>query len=202
MGAWAQSEIDHWEAVVQDGTFWSYLIPTGQPTPYWMDDNFNDEMWPVGPSGFGYGDGDDATVVPATSSIYLRHSFELDNLDAYLQAVFAMDYDDGYVAYLNGVEIARENAGLPGEDVAWDATLDDWHEAVLYTGGTPELVPLDVSSILQEGTNVLAVEVHNANPGSSDLTARPFLFVGTVSHSSSPLGLSALAFLPSASMCF
>ena len=140
----AQSDIDHWEAVVQDGT-WSYLIPTGQPTPYWTDDTFNDEMWRW-PSGFGYGDGDDATVVPPTSSIYLRHTFELDNLEGYLQAVFAMDYDDGYVAYLNGVEIARENAGLPGEDVARDATLDDWYEAVLYSGGTPELVPLDVSS--------------------------------------------------------
>ena len=80
VGVSAQSDIDHWEAVVQDGTVWSYLIPTGQPTPYWTDDTFNDEMWPVGPSGFGYGDGDDATVVPPTSSIYLRHTFELDKL--------------------------------------------------------------------------------------------------------------------------
>jgi hypothetical protein len=174
-----QSDIDHWEAVAQDGSVWSYLVPSGQPTPFWKDNLFNDEMWPVGPSGFGYGDGDDETVVPVTPSIYLRHTFELGGLDDYPQAVFAMDYDDGYVAYLNGVEIARENAGLPGENVAWDATLDDWHEAVLYSGGTPELFPLDVFSAFQEGTNVLAVEVHNANPGSSDLTARPFLFVGT-----------------------
>ena len=27
VGVWGQADIDHWEAVVQDGTFWSYLLP-------------------------------------------------------------------------------------------------------------------------------------------------------------------------------
>lgn len=58
-----QSDIDHWEAVAQDGSVWSYLVPSGQPTPFWKDNVFNDEMWPVGPSGFGYGDGDGQVTV-------------------------------------------------------------------------------------------------------------------------------------------
>ena len=174
-----QAQTDHWEAVVQDGTTWHYLIPTAQPIQYWIENNFNDDAWAVGPSGFGYGDGDDATVVPTTTSIYLRHEFTMDNLAAIEEAVFAIDYDDGFVAYLNGTEIARGNCGNPGDLVAWDATLSVDQEAVLYNGGTPDYVILDPSSALVDGLNTLAIEVHNVGPGSSDLTARPFLFLGT-----------------------
>ena len=99
----AQAPVDHWEAVVQDGTMWKYLIPTFQPVGYWMSGNFADNTWDEGPAGFGYGDGDDATEVPVTTSIYLRHKFDLDDPSAFSRAVLAVDYDDGYVAYLNAV---------------------------------------------------------------------------------------------------
>ena len=174
-----QAQTDHWEAVVQDGTTWRYLIPSFEPIQYWSEPSFNDETWEVGPSGFGYGDGDDATVVPTTTSIYLRHQFMLDNLAAIEEAVFAMDYDDGYVAYLNGVEIARGNCGNPGDFVAWNATLTGDQEAVLYSGGTPDYDQPGSCHCLVQGMNTLAIEVHNVGPGSSDLTARPFLFLGT-----------------------
>ena len=56
-----------------------------------------------------------------------------------------MDYDDGFVAYLNGVEIARGNTGLPGEFVAWNQALATDHEAVLYQGGVPDAYAVDLS---------------------------------------------------------
>ena len=65
----------------------------------------------MGPSGFGYSDGDDATTVPTTPSLYLRRTFDVENLEQWLDAQFFMDYDDGFVAYLNGVEIARATRG-------------------------------------------------------------------------------------------
>ena len=172
----AQSPIDHWEAVAMDGTTWSYLVPNAQPVPYWMFGNFAATGWEEGISGFGFGDGDDATEIPPAHSIYMRHTFEVADVSEFSHAVFSMDYDDGFVAYLNGTEIARANAGEPGEVLAWDAILDDWHEAVLYAGGTPELVEVN-PSLLLEGPNVLAVEVHNNTVSSSDLTARPFFLV-------------------------
>ena len=135
--ALAQGPVDHWEAVAQDGTSWSYLIPQSQPLPYWMFGNFAETGWSEGVSGFGYGDGDDATEISPAHSIYLRHTFNLDDLSAFVDARFAMDYDDGYVAYLNGTEIGRGNAGAPGEVLAWDAVLDGWHEAVLYAEAPP-----------------------------------------------------------------
>ena len=171
------AQVDHWEAVVQDGSTWDYLLPTSQPVPYWMFSNFGASGWLQGASGFGYGDGDDATVIPASHSIYMRHVFDIEDAANFPAAMLAVDYDDGFVAYLNGTEIARGNAGEPGEVLAWDAILDGWHEAVLYAGGTPDLVDLN-PGLLVSGTNVLAVEVHNNSLSSSDFTARPFLFVG------------------------
>ena len=171
------AQVDHWEAVVQDGSTWDYLLPTSQPVPYWMFSNFGASGWLQGASGFGYGDGDDATVIPASHSIYMRHVFDLEDAANFPAAMLAVDYDDGFVAYLNGTEIARGNAGEPGEVLAWNAILDGWHEAVLYAGGTPDLVDLN-PGLLVSGTNVLAVEVHNNSLSSSDFTARPFLFVG------------------------
>ena len=169
--------VDHWEAVVQDGTAWRYLVPQSQPQPFWMFGSFSEAGWSQGVSGFGYGDGDDATEIGAAHSIYLRHTFNLSDPTSFSAATFAIDYDDGYVAYLNGTEIGRGNAGEPGEVLAWNALLDGWHEAELYSGGTPDLIGLEVG-LLVPGENVLAVEVHNNNISSSDFTARPFLFLG------------------------
>ena len=178
----AQSNIDHWEAVVLDGSTWNYLIPASQPDASWLLPEFDDSQWLEGNSGFGYGDDDDETIVDPTMSIYLRHQFELEDLGVMDSALFFMDYDDGFVAYLNGIEMTRGNAGEPGEFVAWDQNLPIDHEAVLYSGGIPDANPIDFASLLLEGTNTLAIEVHNVNPGSSDLTARPFLMIGSTSE--------------------
>jgi hypothetical protein len=179
IGMNAQQDIDHWEAVVMDGTFWHYLVPTSQPNAAWNTPEFNDDSWLEGPSGFGYGDGDDATIVSTTPSLYLRHTFQVENIDSWLDVDFFMDYDDGFVAYLNGTEIARGNAGDTGTFIAWNQNLATDHEAVLYAGGIPPIFDFDFAGLLVEGENTLSIELHNVNPTSSDLTARPFLMVGT-----------------------
>ena len=178
----AQEEVDHWEAPILDGTSWQYLVPNEQPAAEWTTPGFNDSFWPDGPSGFGYGDGDDATVVPTTSSLYLRHTFLVDDLEMWLDVDFLMDYDDGFIAYLNGMEIARGNAGQTGDFIAWNQNLATDHEAVLYAGGIPPSFEFDFAALLVEGSNTLAIELHNVNPTSSDLTARPFLMVGTTAN--------------------
>ena len=178
----AQENVDHWEAAVLDGTSWHYLVPMEQPAAAWATTGFNDSFWPEGPSGFGYGDGDDATVVSSTSSLYLRHIFLVENLESWIDVDFLMDYDDGFIAYLNGTEIARGNAGQTGDFIAWNQNLATDHEAVLYAGGIPPSFEFDFAPLLVEGSNTLAIELHNVNPTSSDLTARPYLMVGTTAN--------------------
>jgi hypothetical protein len=83
-----------------------------------------------------------------------------------------MRYDDGYVAYLNGAEIARKSmAGTPGTKPAFDAPGTD-HE----TNATFEDVVLCGSALnLVSGDNVLAIQGHNVNLTSSDFTLFPVL---------------------------
>ena len=71
------SQIDHWESVVLPGDNWDYLVPTSQPSTNWNQSGFDSSSWSTGPSGFGFGDGDDATVIPITMSVYIRKTFEI-----------------------------------------------------------------------------------------------------------------------------
>lgn len=169
----------HHESILRRGDNMRYFVPSGPMSADWMTSRFDDSNWAEGPSGFGYGDSDDATIVPATPSLFVRARFDLANLEDVLYALLHVDYDDGFVAYLNGREIARSNLGLPGTPPAWDQLADLDHEANLYRGLPPErfVIP-NIHALLSPSRNVLAVEVHNSTAESSDLTIIPFLTLG------------------------
>ena len=66
-------QIDHWETAVYEYNSWSYLVPDAPVDEAWNTLDFDAGDWSTGPGGFGYGDGDDNTVVPpGTVSIYQR----------------------------------------------------------------------------------------------------------------------------------
>lgn len=123
----------------------------------------------------GYGDADDNTILPTNSqTVYMRHAFNIVDTAQIDQLLLAMDYDDGFAVYLNGVEIARN--GL-NPNPAWNDFASIDHEALMYQNMVPEYFNVP-QGILLNGNNVLAVEVHNFSATSSDLTARPFLLAG------------------------
>lgn len=174
------SQIDHYESVILPGDDWHYLVATSQPQTDWYSPNFEDVSWPSNPSGFGYADGDDATEVAAgTMSVYLRKAFEIVDIDDIENVFLDIDYDDGFVAYLNGTEIGR-SSNLQNQIPDFNGGTNGDHEALLYQGGVPERVNVDVS-LLSAGENLLAVEVHNANNTSSDLSIIPVLSIGIIS---------------------
>ncbi|MDW3192666.1 MAG: CotH kinase family protein [Cytophagales bacterium] len=177
----AFGQVDHWESVVLPEDSWQYLVPDEQPDVSWTSLSFDDSNWSTGNSGIGYGDGDDATLIDATLSLYMRYEFEIVTVDEIESLLLDMDFDDGFVAYLNGTEIAR--AFVSGDVPAFDQGANDFHEAKLYTGQVPDRFEVD-HELLVNGTNVLAVEVHNENINSSDLTALPVLSVGLNTSSS------------------
>lgn len=172
----ALAQINHWESVILEGDELQYLLPTSQPSDEWIQQSFDDSSWGVGNSGFGYGDDDDNTILPdGTASVYMRKSFSIINLSAIEGVFLHLDYDDSFVAYLNGVEIARDL--ITGNPPQFDQFSDGLHEALLYQGFVPEQFDIDVS-LLIEGENILAIEVHNESTTSSDLSAIPILSVG------------------------
>src|SRR6478735_6363644 len=134
--------INHWESPVLAGDTWKWLEPTGTITG-WTDTTYDDSAWGSGPGGMGYGDGDDGTTIPGTISVYMRKTFTVTDTSKLLYAVFNADYDDGFVAYLNGVEIARSYLGVGGSTVLFNQPADGLHEAQVYSGGDYEYYAID-----------------------------------------------------------
>ena len=191
-----------WSTVVDRGDEWKYVIPNASTPANWKTNGFTDSDWKIGISGFGYGDDDDSTMLSeGTISVYLRSTFNVDDLSAIERGILHIDYDDAFVAYLNGIEISRANIGVSGDNVIFNqSALNSNHEAKMYNGGKPEVFLIDdIKNLLVEGVNVLAVEVHNAGSGSSDLTAIPFFTLGYTSFEGSPYTNSLLD-LPSSSI--
>lgn len=188
--------INHWETAINASTTWRYLLPTTQPSATWKNTSFNDATWQTGAGGIGYGDSDDATITAnGTVSVYMRKTFTVTDTSALKEAILNIDYDDGFVAYLNGTEIAR--SGLTGVPPAYNESATD-HEAVMYNNGLPEAYTIGyntLKTLIIQGTNVLAVEVHNASSFSSDLSAIPFLSFG-ISNANSYFGATPSWFVP------
>ncbi len=178
---------DHWETAVYADDEWVYLIPESELLSDWNTIGFDDSDWSTGPGGFGYGDEDDGTEIDSALSVYLRRIFAVTDPADLFSAILHADYDDGFVAYLNGTEIGRSfNLGEPGTFVPYDETTSTDHEAQLYWGGYPDAYTLDslqLASLLTAGENVLAVQVHNVGITSSDMSSNFYLSFGIADES-------------------
>lgn len=158
----------------------------------WTVSAFNDSSWTSSFGGVGYETGTgyqsfiSLDVGPQMSglrtSCLIRIPFTpaVGSLTGKTSATLRIQYDDGYVAYLNGVEIDRKNfTGSPDGDSAASAQHADG-EAIVYQS-------VDVSSFLnliQEGQeNILAIHGVNFGTSSSD-----FLINAELEVSSAPAG--------------
>lgn len=162
----------NWRTAVMADDVFHYIIPDASVPSGWNTLDYDVQSWETGQAGFGYGDDDDVTVVPeGTTVIYVRKNFEISDTELIIDAICHVDYDDGFVAYLNGTEICRDNVdGTP----TWSSFSAGNHDAV----GTPDAFELDMSllsSLLVQGDNVFAIEVHNVSLSSSDLSLIPYL---------------------------
>jgi hypothetical protein len=173
-----------WNTLIDRGQEWSYIIPTTEPNANWNTIGYDDSNWQKGNSGFGYGDEDDNTELEPCLSVFIRKKFEVTDISSVTNMVLHMDYDDGFVAYINGNEVAR--SGLNGTRPPFNAEATS-HEAAIYAGGTPEMFDLVAHiSTLVEGTNVISIQVHNTSSTSSDLTAIPILSIATTKVGDQP----------------
>ncbi len=164
-----------WHPIINFGAVWSYKNGSAEIPMNWVDVDFEDESWLSGFSGIGFGDQDDMTEIEPTLSIYMRKSFYLDDLTELRAGMLHMDYDDAFVAYVNGYEIARSNIG-DEQEIPFDQTAESNLEASVYRGGIPEKYLIEnILDFLIQGENVLAIQVHNSSSLSDDLSALPML---------------------------
>ncbi len=165
---------------IAPGDVWSYFNGAAEPPPGWAAPGFDDSAWLAGRSGFGYGDGDDATILAGMQgnylTVYARRAFTVDAPDAVNRMFLSMDYDDGFVAYLNGVEIAR--VAVSGDPPPHDAPATASHGASRDTLGPQPVAIVDISAfihLLVPGVNVLAVQGHNTSLTDPDFSLIPGL---------------------------
>ncbi|MBN1648782.1 MAG: chitobiase/beta-hexosaminidase C-terminal domain-containing protein, partial [Spirochaetales bacterium] len=158
--------------LIPRGAEWQFLDDGSDQGSEWRSAPVD---WPVGPAELGYGDGDERTIVNRVPSgspdggsaitAYFRHSFVVDDAQEYDSLILRLVRDDGAVVYLNGHEIARSN--MPAEvpvlfdTPAFDAagTESAWFEFFI-----------DPSGLLVDGENIMAVEIHQWSPTSSDIS--------------------------------
>ena len=170
-----------------------------RPSPIWTDLDYDDSDWIGGTGGVGFDEGsgyeeywgidllsdqldDGQSIDPDrdgevdASSFYTRFEFTVDEQvqrDDIDRMQLHVRYDDGFVAYLNGVEIVRTEA-LP-ETPSWDTTAGKSHQ-------TNDVDVLDVSQhahLLRLGErNVLAFHVFNFSLTNSDMLIVPVLAIG------------------------
>jgi len=169
--------ISQWETIINWGDQWNYFLGNQAPPNNWNQLGFSPIGWGVGPSGFGYGDGDDNTIISPVTSIYIVKSFFISDYEHVKKIALHIDYDDGFVAYLNGSEFARSN--VVGSPPSFDQGTEGWIEAQMYNGGSPSLYWVDsLDTWIGNGQNVLAIQVHNFDINSSDMSCIPFFTIG------------------------
>lgn len=157
---------------VAPSSTWKYSDTGINQNTAWREVSFNDATWKTGTAEFGYGDGDETTIVsygpdaankyPTT---YFRKTFTIENPANYSALSLGIVRDDGAVAYLNGIEIFRSN--LPTGVIGYNTY------AIESLGGSDEtdwVTTAVDAALLVAGTNVLSVEIHQNSLASSDLS--------------------------------
>ncbi len=189
------------EILVDEGMTVGYMVPQ-EDIDDWIETDFDDSDWNRGVSGVGYGDGDDNTGVRSGNvlSIYTRYYFDVPDARIIDMITVSVDYDDGYILWLNGEHIGGTVGAPGGEPPAWN-TNGGGHEATGIDAGKPNEarwdaagidtwdVPVDFGGQIPEGSagkppegtstssvplykkgNVIAGANFNDGPGSSDMT--------------------------------
>ena len=157
---------------IAQGASWKYEDSgTDLHAEDWTSMGYDDAEWSFGNAILGFGNGNETTTLsfgddpdnkyPTT---YLRHTFEVEDAAQYDSLVFNTLFDDGVIVYVNGVEAYRLN--MPSGAVDYN-TL-----ALSAIGGADETNYTEVKTenLLQDGLNVIAVELHQASATSSDLS--------------------------------
>ncbi len=190
--------------LVDENTIKKVLVPTQTVPVAWRKlQGFDDSSWRSGAGGVGYDNNSDYTPyiqidvradmyngvnAAANTSCYIRIPFTIPagELADYGNLILKVRYDDGFVAWINGVLVAKVNA--PNSPV-WNSAATASHED---TGAETFLISEHISELV-EGENILAIQGLNEHNGSTDFIIFPELLAGE-STVNGEISSSALAY--------
>lgn len=160
------------QTIVAYQSDWKYLQNgVVQGNTGWAAPTFNDGSWAKANAPFGFGSNTGYTynttlqrgpnnMAPNYPVFYFRKTFSVGDVSAYGRLRLRATLDDGIIIYIGGVEVARKNMTPYGADGYAGATV-----------GNP-LLTIDTlisTSVLKNGNNVIAVELHQTGYSSSDI---------------------------------
>ncbi len=153
---------------------WTYLAGDHPEGTRWTEIKFDAKGWKQGEAPFGYEYKESRTVLDDMrghySVVYMRHEFEVEHADHIAELGLMINYDDGFIAYLNGKEVVRRGVGKGNGKTAQQVK---GHDATKYS-----YFPLkDFEKFLRDGVNVLAIEGHNTSIDSHDFLIDPYLLI-------------------------
>jgi hypothetical protein len=158
--------------LVSSDSEWKYLDDGSDQGTAWRAINFNDGDWLTGRAQFGYGDGDESTFVRSNRldgsriiTTYFRKAFVVTNAWTMTNLILSVLRDDGAIVFLNGTEVFRNNmpAGTAGYLTTANISVGGGEESIFFT---TNINP----SLLLDGTNLIAVEIHQQSTSSSDVS--------------------------------
>ncbi len=156
--------------VIPRNAEWSYLVG-GKPSAGWTKPGFRVSAdWKSGRAGFGYGDKDDKTELEMRGKhvrVSIRHEFEGKLLADAEGLSLGISFDDGFVASLNGIEVARSSVKGDPDDHPKISS----HEA----DGLEAFELKDWKKVVRPGINVLSISGFNVGSSSSDFSLDPML---------------------------
>lgn len=156
--------------LINQGSTWHYFNQGLLPAANWMQGAFSVNTWQQAPAEFGFGDSDETTIL----------SFGSDPNNKYITAYFRKDVnitlagslnasvkvDDATVVYFNGTEVFRHNLPVYPSAIGYStlgisptANENTWHDFTIPS-----------NLIVVGGNNTIAVEMHQAEITSSDMS--------------------------------
>ncbi len=165
--------VDSLSVLIPKESVWKYYDQGNLPATNWNTIDYIDDSWSAGPAQLGYGDDDENTVVDYGGiandkhiTTYFRKTFSIEDPSQFGGEIsINLMRDDGAVVYLNGVELIRSNmpAGIISTDTEAIEAISLANENVFLS------FMMEIESF-QPGENVIAVEIHQERPNSSDIS--------------------------------
>jgi len=155
---------------IEKGSEWRYLDNGSNQGTNWKNSGFNDSLWKTGLAQFGYGDGDEKTIISFGNSnrryitSYYRKAFQVLDANLLKSLDIRMLRDDGAVVYINGVQVRISNMRPGGLDYL---TLADKNINGVDENSYGSKI-IEPKGIVVEGPNVIAVELHQESDKSND----------------------------------
>ena len=189
--------------LIANRSLWRYLDTGLDQGTSWRTSVFSDSSWKTGIAELGFGDAvkdsgngtpkPEVTLVSGGATgtryptIYFRRNFYVSNPSSITNLIISLLRDDGGVVYINGQEVFRSNMPDLGTVPLGSMSFTNWASAAPLDDGTVYFsTNVANPKFLVQGANTIAVEIHQNNASSSDISfdlmllAQPVLPMGGI----------------------